>query len=101
MVDFGKRLKELRKEKGLTQQQLAERIWVTKATISYYEQSERIPSPDVLIKLSRVFHVSTDHLLGLDSRKNSTFDTDGLTDADVEFVESTIEYLRRKNNKNL
>nr|MCR5041286.1 helix-turn-helix domain-containing protein [Clostridia bacterium] len=37
MVDFGVRLKELRKENGMTQRQLAERLGVTKSMVSYYE----------------------------------------------------------------
>ena len=68
MVDFGKKLKELRINAKLTQAQLGELIGVTKSVISFYELQERSPSPDVLIKLSQVFHVSTDYLLGLTTK---------------------------------
>ena len=64
MVDFGAKLKQLRLEEGLTQQQLADRIGVTKSVISYYELQERYPSPEVLTKLASVFHVSTDYVFG-------------------------------------
>ena len=60
MVDFGNKLKELRLKEGLTQKQLAERIHVTKSVISYYELQERYPSPETLVKLAKVFHVTTD-----------------------------------------
>ena len=40
MVKFGERVKQLRLSAGMTQEQLAERIWVTKAAISNYELSE-------------------------------------------------------------
>ena len=95
MQSFGQRLKELRLKAGLTQHQLAERIWVSKAAISNYELFERTPSPEILVKLSRIFHVSTDYLLGLDSEKK-TLDVTGLNDEDVEFVKHTIDYLRNK-----
>lgn len=96
MVDFGERLKELRKNAGLTQLQLAEKIWVTKATISYYEQSERNPSPEILKKLADVFHVTTDYLLGIES-KQQFLDVSDLPAEDIELLESIVNNLRKKN----
>lgn len=97
MVDFGKRLKELRQSAGLTQQQLAERIWVTKASISYYELSERDPSPEILVKIAKAFHVTTDYLLGLEN-KQQYLDVSDLFEEDIELLHHTIEILRKKNN---
>lgn len=68
MVDFGGRLKLLRLSKKLTQEQLSERIGVTKSMISAYETSMRLPSFDVLIKFAYEFKVTTDYLLGVDKR---------------------------------
>lgn len=96
MQDFGKRVKELRQRAGLTQQQLAERILVSKAAISNYELYERNPSPEILIKLARVFHVSTDYLLGIEE-KTQVLDVSDLTDEDVEVLEQTAALLRKKN----
>ena len=96
MQDFGKRVKELRQRAGLTQQQLAERILVSKASISNYELYERNPSPEILIKLARVFHVSTDYLLGVEE-KIQVLDVSDLTDEDVEVLEQTAALLRKKN----
>ncbi len=93
-MDFGTRLKELRKQYGLTQQQLAERVGVTKSVISFYELKERAPSPDVLTKLSYIFHVSTDYLLGIERVK--TLDVSGLDDEDVKAVQLIVERLKRK-----
>ncbi len=55
MVKFGERVKQLRLSAGMTQEQLAERIWVSKAAISNYELSERNPSPETIIKNRRSF----------------------------------------------
>ena len=93
-MDFGNILKELRKQSGLTQQQVAERVGVSKSVISFYELKERAPSPEVLIKLSYIFHVSTDYLLGLE--KARTIDVSGLSDEDIKAVREIVERLRIK-----
>lgn len=96
MVDFGQRLKELRIKSGLTQNQLADRIGVTKSVVSYYELHERTPSPEVLVKLASIFHCSTDFLLGLE--KQQTLDISGLDAEDIRLLQHTIDVLKRKNN---
>lgn len=93
-VDFGTTLKELRKAAGLTQAQLAAQIGVTKSVISFYELQERAPSPDVLAKCAAIFHVTTDYLLGIDSRE--TIDISGLTKDDVAIMRALADSLRRK-----
>ncbi len=79
----------------MTQEELARRVHVTKSTISYYELLERSPSPDVLVRLADVFHVTTDYLLGIQNRK--FIDVTDLSDEDMQFLLLTIETLRRKN----
>lgn len=63
---LGVRLKALREEKGLTQSELASMLNVTKSTISYYENGERIPTVSNLYELSKVFNVGLDYLMGND-----------------------------------
>lgn len=93
--DFGLRLKELRTQAGLTQKQLAERIGVTKSVISFYELRERTPSPEVLVKLAAVFHVSSDYLLGIEPKR--CIDITGLDSDDEKAVRMIVEQLRKKN----
>ena len=93
-MDFGAKLKELRKQAGLTQQQLADRVGVTKSVISFYELKERAPSPEVLTKLSYIFLFSTDYLLGIE--RNKTIDVTGLDDADIQAVQLIVDRLRKK-----
>lgn len=97
MVNFGLKLKELRLKSGLTQKQLADRLGLTKSVISYYELQERYPSPDILVKLSTVFGVTTDYLLGLEARP--TIDISGLDESDIDLLRHTVEVLRTKNRK--
>ena len=96
IVDFGKRLKELRTQAGLTQQQLGNLIGLSKTVISYYELRTRTPSPDVLIKLAAVFHVSADYLLGIDKKNGRTVDVSGLTDEEVKEIERMVEKKKKK-----
>lgn len=97
MVDFGSVIKKLRLDEGMTQQQLADRLGVTKSVVSYYELHERYPSPDVLIRLARIFHVTTDYLLGLEHKES--IELDGLDEEDVITVKRMVKALRYKNTK--
>ncbi|MBE6552554.1 MAG: helix-turn-helix transcriptional regulator [Ruminococcaceae bacterium] len=97
MVNFGDKLKTLRTEAGMTQTELAKRLSITKSVVSYYELQERTPSPDVLIQLADIFHVTTDYLLGIDHKK--MIDVSDLSDEDMHFLLITIETLRKKNKK--
>jgi len=94
MVDFGNTLKKLRHQEGMTQQQLADRLGVTKSVVSYYELQERYPSPEVLVKLASVFHVTTDYLLGL--VHTEMIDLTGLDEEDVITVKRLVSSLRAK-----
>lgn len=60
---FGDRLKELREESELTQEQLGKLINVTKQAVSNYENNENEPTLDTLVKISDIFNVSLDYLL--------------------------------------
>ena len=63
MVLLGDKIRDLRKSARYTQDELAGRINVAKASISAYERNVRQPSLDVIISIARVFNVSTDYLL--------------------------------------
>ena len=60
---FGKKLKELRIEKGLSQRQLGKIFNVCNQTISFWETGSREPDLDTLVLISRYFEISIDSLL--------------------------------------
>jgi len=62
---MSERLKQLRKEKGVKQIEVAQAIGVTLSAYSNYEQGIREPSIDIIKKLCRYFDISADYLLGL------------------------------------
>jgi transcriptional regulator with XRE-family HTH domain len=67
--NFGKRLAELRKASGLTQQKLADTVGVSRRVIAYYESETDYPPAHIILPLSRALNVSTDELLGAKDNK--------------------------------
>ena len=63
MQMIGERLYALRKEAGLTQDELAELLQINKHSISSYERDKRDPPDPVKVRIARYFHVSVDYLL--------------------------------------
>lgn len=61
---FAQRLKALRKERGVTQQQLADGVGISKGGLSYYENAGRTPDISILERFADYFGVTTDYLLG-------------------------------------
>ena len=65
---LGQRITELRTALGWSQVELAKRLGVTKQTVSNWENDNIQPSIEMLIRLSKLFRVATDYLLGLDNQ---------------------------------
>lgn len=95
MIEFGEKIKKLRKQKTLTQEQLAKRLWVTKSIISAYESGNKYPSLDMLVKLSQTFNVSTDYLLGVN--KKQYIDISDLSETQIQIIKKIIEEFLNKN----
>ncbi|MBR5949274.1 MAG: helix-turn-helix transcriptional regulator [Clostridia bacterium] len=84
MEFFSTRLKQLRKDRNMKQEQVARLVGVNKSAISAYENDLRKPSYRVLVRLSNLYGVSTDYLLGkINSR---SVDVSGLSERDIEIV---------------
>ena len=65
-MNIGKTIKELRKEKGLSQTKLAELLFTSQDTISLWECEKSLPDIKSLIEMTKIFNVSADYLLGLE-----------------------------------
>lgn len=94
---FAKRLRDLLKEKNITQNQLSKIIGKTRQAVNNYTLGNTAPDSDTLIKLSEYFNVSADYLLGISDVKT--------TDKDIAYIceytglcEETIEKLHKENN---
>ena len=75
---FAERLKQLRKQKGVSQETLGKELIVSKAAISYYEKGERAPDIDTLNIIANYFGVSADYLLGRTDEKTADTDLQGV-----------------------
>ena len=62
---LSERLAEARLQKGYTQQQIAEFLGCNRATVTNYENGKRTPDIDTIVKLTKLYEVSADYLLGL------------------------------------
>ncbi|MCM1540219.1 MAG: helix-turn-helix domain-containing protein [Blautia sp.] len=85
-------IKQLRLARNLSQVDLAKALGVTKQSVSNWENDNILPSIDMLIRLSGFFSVSTDALLGLDTRKY--IEVTGLTDIQLAHITSIINDIR-------
>jgi len=95
-INIGSRVKELRLTKGMTQSELAERIGMTSSAISSYEIGERQPSYDVLIKIAKLFNVTTDYLLGHTNKDMMSIS--GLMLGQRQHVQSMVEAYQKFNH---
>lgn len=97
IIDLSIRLRQLRLEKHLRQEQVAELIGVTKSAISAYENDLRRPSFDVLLQLANLYRVSTDYLLGRTDTRS--LDLSGLTAAEATLVTELVASMSARNKK--
>ena len=85
---LNEKIYEMRMSFGWTQVQLAQKLGVTKQTVSNWENDNIQPSIDMLVKISKAFNVSTDYLLGLTS--TNVINVDGLP---IEFVSHIVQLI--------
>lgn len=69
MASIGKRILNLRKNKDLSQKELAEQVGITEASLSRYENDLREPKAEIIAKIAEALECSTDYLLGLTNNK--------------------------------
>lgn len=89
---FSERIKELRLALGLNQVQFAERINVTKQSVSNWENDNIQPSIDMLIKICVTYSVSSDYLLGLVSER--TLNVSGLDNNYVAHLQMIVNDMK-------
>lgn len=103
---LSERLKTLRKEAGLTQEEVAKKLGISRPAYTYWEKGEKRPTPDKLIQIASLFGVSTDYLLN----SNTTNDVDlsevellfrttskGMTEEEQRvFKDELIEFMKER-----
>ena len=92
---FGERLRNLRMDRGLSLQQLAGRIGLTKSTVSFYESGERMPSYDVLFEICRTLDTEVEYIL-FGENGHRVVDVTGLSEDEIAIISAMAAALRRK-----
>ena len=98
---IGERLAEVRKDHGDTQQSLADKLNVTKFTVSNWEQEKSEPYHEVLVRICKLYNVSSDYLLGLSNvdpayvRNRS----DSLSPEDQQLLKELEAFLRWRSKR--
>ena len=101
---IGERLKKLRKNKGITQIELAEILGVQKSTVSLYETGKSDPSDEVKIRIAKYFKVSLDFFIGVIDEETGYYDKNlflrlpNISGEDKIFLNKFIEFLEFKSN---
>lgn len=94
---FQQRLKQLRKEKGLTQVMLAETLGVSKGTVAMWETGKRMPCFDMLSRLSELFDRRVDYIIGTsEDRRSATLTEEEIDQLGEWAVEEEYEDMLRK-----
>ena len=92
---FGDRLRTLRMDRGLSLQQLAGRIGVTKSMVSFYESGERLPSYDVLFEICKTLDTSVEFLL-YGGKNHRVIDVTDLDEDEISIISAMASALRKK-----
>lgn len=91
---LNERIKELREARGITQVELAKALFVSKQSVSNWENDNILPSVDMLVKIADYFGVSTDYML---SRESETrISVEGLTQTQIQHINAIIKDIAQK-----
>lgn len=97
MKNLGSRIKKYRSALKMTQADLAHRLGITGAAVSSYENGSRLPSYEVLVKLSNILGVTTDELLGCAQSGTEHMDVSGLTSLQKSRIAEHIAFYKTYN----
>ena len=96
----GKRLYYLRKQFGMSQKELAERIAVSPFTVSSYENGRSDPNDEIKVRIAQVFNVSVDYLVGLidepvpyERKKNVLYFPQEMDPSAQQFVKDLFRFI--------
>ena len=90
---LGDQIRKLREAQNFSQVQLADRLHVSKQSVSNWENENILPSIEMLIRIAEFFSVSTDFLLGLDLRRY--IEVTGLSLEEISHIQLIIDDIRR------
>ena len=93
---FGDKLYALRSAAGMSQTELAKKLCKSKQSVSNWENNTVMPAVDVLVRICRIFNVSCDYML--DMNTGNSLNVDGLTDEQLMHIQLVINDLKHISN---
>lgn len=96
MFDFGLRIRDLRENYKLSQEELGRRVGRSKSVISSYENNLKIPPLEILTNIAVVFNVSLDYLVGID--KEEMVSIKGISEEQKRIINIIILELKEKSS---
>lgn len=90
---IGDTIRTLRERAGYSQSELAKRLSVTRSSVNAWESGLSAPTAVYIIELARLFHVSSDFILGLDSSRQISLA--GLTERETRILYELLDYFHR------
>ena len=85
-------IKTLRKKNNLSQSSLAKKLNVTRSSVNAWEMGISVPSTALIVKLAKLFQVSTDYLLGI--KESATLDISALNEKEIMILYELIGYFK-------
>jgi transcriptional regulator with XRE-family HTH domain len=78
------KIKSMREQLGITQAELARKLGLTRSSINGWEMGLSVPSTQYIVELAKLFHISTDYLLGME--QGAVLNIDNLTEKEVSVL---------------
>lgn len=85
------KIRELREQAGFSQSQLAKRLDVTRSSVNAWEMGLSAPTTPYIVALSKMFHVSADYILGIESDQSVSLR--GYTEEEIALVLKLLQYF--------
>ena len=88
---ISEKIKELREQAGLSQSQLAKQLDVTRSSVNAWEMGLSTPTTQYIVALTKLFHVSADYILGIDSGR--AISLQGYTEEEISLIVNLLHYF--------
>ena len=85
------KIKALREQAGISQSQLAKKLDVTRSSVNAWEMGLSTPTTQYIVALAKLFHVSADYILGLESEQ--TISLRSYSDAEIALILNLLRYF--------
>lgn len=84
-------IKSLREDAGYSQAELARKLGISRSSVNSWEMGLSTPTTPYIVELAKIFHVSTDYLLGVDSERHIILD--GYSNTEIELIYNLLRYF--------